>query len=119
MDAGDAGGSPATALAHSTWTPAGGCSALGLESPDPSAGLNLVGEARQARGTDATSLLACFTSTDELHERLYTPCGSYGLYCSASFTTWPWSTVIQNGMEPWRGRTAASVASDTGASVAA
>ena len=24
--------------------------------------------------------------------------GCYGMYCSAILTTWPWRTVIQNGM---------------------
>ena len=47
--------------------------ALGLEPPEPSAGLILISEARRARVRDATSLVERFMSTTELHERIYAP----------------------------------------------
>jgi hypothetical protein len=42
---------------------------LGLEPPGPSAGLTLSARLGEPGCTDATSLVACFTSTGEQHER--------------------------------------------------
>ena len=47
--------------------------ALGLEAPDPPAGLTVVGEDGQAGCADVTCSAVCFTSTAELHELLYAP----------------------------------------------
>jgi hypothetical protein len=48
--------------------------ALGLEPPGPTAaGLTWSAGPGESRCADATSLVACFTSTDKLHERLYAP----------------------------------------------
>ena len=43
--------------------------ALGLEAPDPPAGLAVVGETRRAGCADVTCSAVWFTSTTELHER--------------------------------------------------
>jgi putative transposase len=49
--------------------------ALGLEPPDPSAGPTLVGEARRTPMRRRDLLGDWFTSTNELHERIYAPYG--------------------------------------------
>jgi putative transposase len=49
--------------------------ALGLQPPGPSAGLTWLARLGEPGCADATSLEACFTSTGELHERLYAPYG--------------------------------------------
>jgi transposase InsO family protein len=47
--------------------------ALGLEPPGPSAGLTRSGRLGEPGCADTTSLVACFTNTGELHERIYAP----------------------------------------------
>jgi hypothetical protein len=49
--------------------------ALGLEPPAPSTGLTWSARLGEPGCADATSLVVCFTSTGELHERNYAPYG--------------------------------------------
>jgi hypothetical protein len=68
--------------------------ALGLQPPDPAVGLTLTGLDQPPESTDATSLVACFTSTDKLHERI-----------SALYEILPRVTegIPRDASLPWRG----------------